>query len=81
MNIDFGNCTHFRGAHNKTSIFAWNEPQGSVYGVKAAGFGTKRFENESYDFEGDFGRTDNSKKRGIKALPKKFKRLSVRFVN
>jgi hypothetical protein len=81
---------HIPGTKNK--VYKWYENQGSSYGIKGLGFRSKSPNKEADELglrkDGFSGRgthpsfrlVDNSKRRGIKALPKRLKRLSIRFI-
>lgn len=81
---------HIPGTKNK--VYKWYESQGSSYGTKGLGFRSKSPNKEADELglhkDGYSGRgvdpafrpVDNSKRRGIKALPKRLKRLSIRFI-
>lgn len=80
----------FRGVRN--NIFKWSESQGSCYGIKALGFRSRcpNAEADALNLHKDgrscrgappwFRPVDNSKRRGLKALPKRQKRVSIRFM-
>lgn len=77
---------------SREAIFNWSESQGSTFGIKALGFrcSSPNKEADELGLHKDgrsrrgvlpcFRPVDNSKKRGLKALPKRLKRLSVRKV-
>lgn len=94
MNFEFEEelekLKNFPGTHNH--IFKWYETQGSIQGIKALGF-RSRSPNKEADMLGlhkdgrscrgvppCFRPVDNSKRRGLKALPKRQKRVSIRFI-
>lgn len=77
---------------SKDKLFGWSESQGSTYGIKSLGFRTHSPNKEADELglhkDGRSGRgvppcfrpVDNSKKRGLKGIPKRLKRLSIRNV-
>jgi hypothetical protein len=86
---DIEDLNHIQGVHN--NVFDWNDSQGSTYGIKSLGFRTSSPNKEADDLglhkdgrscrgvNPAFRPVDNSKRRGIKALPKRLKRLSIRY--
>lgn len=87
---DLETLAHIPGTKNK--LYKWYENQGSSYGIKGLGFRTKNPNKEADELSlhkdgwsrkgthPAFRPVDNSKKRGIKALPKRLKRLSIKFI-
>lgn len=80
---------HIQGVHN--NVFKWCDSQGSTYGIKSLGFRTSSPNKEADELglhkdgrscrgvPSCFRPVDNSKRKGIKALPKRLKRLSIRY--
>lgn len=87
----FESISQFPGIKANSTVFAWHDTQGSAKGTKALGFrcGCPNAEADELGLNKDgwSGRgvppclrpVDNAKRRGLKALPKSRKRLSVRF--
>lgn len=76
----------------RNHIYLWYESQGSTFGIRALGFRTKSPDKEA-DMLGlrkdgwarrgcppSLRLVDNSKRRGLKALPKRLKRVSIRYL-
>lgn len=78
---------------SKDKLFGWSDSQGSTYGIKSLGFRSNNPNKEADELglhkDGRSRRgvppclryVDNSKKRGMKAIPKRLKRLSIRNTN
>lgn len=86
----YESLSSFRGIKNHT-LLPWYESQGNLQGIRALGFrcGCPNSEADDLGRRKD-GRSrkgtpisvrlvENAKRRGLKALPKKNKRLSVRY--
>lgn len=92
MNYDYlDEGKAIQGSEDK--LFGWADSQGSTYGIKSLGFRTHSPNKEADELglhkDGRSRRgvppclrhVDNSKKRGMKAIPKRLKRLSIRNTN
>lgn len=76
----------------KNKCFSWDESQGSVHGIKALGFRAKDPNKEADEIyphkdgrsrrgvPSAFRDVDNSKRNSRKALRKRVKRLSIRYL-
>jgi len=86
---DLETLASFRGIRN--NVFKWFESQGSEQGIRALGFRSRSPNKEADELglrKDGFSRrgvqpcfrlVDNAKKRGLKALPKRIKRKSIRM--
>jgi hypothetical protein len=78
-------------SHGMDKVFAWDDPQGATYGIRALGFRSASPNKEADELGlNKDGRScrgvpywcrpvDNSKRRGMKSLPKRGRRSSIRY--